>query len=145
VQHLQQAIAKDPSLGPAHEMLAQLTGQRPTGGTYGEAQGDTRIAAQNVSAPVYRQPSGVSWQPTQSPAMERPATQPPTSSSRYAPSPSNYNPAQVTGSGGAYSISDDIGPIQSDPAPGHTDWGAAESSPPASDSSSVEPLPPIEG
>ncbi len=133
VQHLQQAIAKDQSLGPAHAMLAQLTGQAPAG----EPTGDSRVAALPVSTPVYGQPSDVQWQPTQ----------PPTSTSQYAPAPTNQTPAQVSGSGGTYSISDDIGPIQSGPAPGHSDWGAA-TQPPTTGSpanAGVEPLPPIEG
>lgn len=139
VQHLQQAIAKDPTLGPAHEMLAQLMGQTPGGGAYSESPGEARVAAQQASAPVYRQPSDVQWQSTPSPAVERP--------SYYAPSPSDQAPSDVTGSGGTYHIGDDIGPIQSGPAPGHTLWGAADASSPSPSSGSptVEPLPPIEG
>ena len=141
VQHLQQAIAKDPSLGPAHAMLAQLTGQGPAGGgTAGQPQGDARVAAQQISTPIYRQPSDPQWQSSQSPvAVDR--------SSSYAPSPSDQAPSDATGSGGAYHVGDDIGPIQSGPAPGHTPWGAADASSPSPSTGTptVEPLPPIEG
>lgn len=142
VQHLQQAIAKDPSLGPAHEMLAQLMGQPPAGnGPYADASGDARVAAQPVSAPVYGSPSDVSWQPAPTPAGGQSAAQPAPSPSLYAPSQSDAPSAQVSESGGTYRISDDIGPIQPGPSAGRTDWGASTASTPAG----VEPLPPIEG
>ena len=142
ILHLQQAISRDPSLAPAHEMLAQLTGP-PQGQTpEGDPQGQSRLAAVPVSTPVYRQPSDVQWPPTQ----------PPTGYSQYAPSPSDQtpadqSPANATGSGGSYHIGDDIGPIQPGPAAGHSDWGAPTQSPTTAPpgGTGVEPLPPIEG
>jgi cytochrome c-type biogenesis protein CcmH/NrfG len=143
VQQLQLAIAKDPTLAPAQEMLAQLTGQQPQSGPAGES----RLAAQPVSTPIYR-PADVPWQPS---AAQQPASQP-SIQAPYATSPSDQTPAQVSGSGGSYTISDDIGPIPPGPATGYTDWGAPAPAPtsggPAAESptySGVEPLPPIEG
>jgi len=143
VQQLQLAIAKDATLAPAQEMLAQLTGQQPPTG----AAGDARLAAQPASAPIYR-PSDVSWQPS---AGQQPASQP-SIQAPYSTSPPEQTPANVTGSGGSYTISDDIGPIQPGPTTGRTDWGAPAQTPPAGGEadqspaySGVEPLPPIEG
>jgi tetratricopeptide (TPR) repeat protein len=116
VMHLQQAVSKDPSLGAAHDMLAQLMNQAAP--AY-QPQPETRVAAQPASTPIYRPQTDIQWQP-QSPAVEQPATQPQTETA-----------AQVSGSGGSYHIGDDIGPIR----PGEVE----------SASTGVEPLPPIEG
>ena len=126
ISHLQQAVAKDATLGPAHEMLAELmggSGAQPASAP----QPELRIAAQAVSAP-YRP------QAPQQPAVQQPITEP-------APR------ASVYGGGGDYTISDDVGPIQSaSPAPaygGQTNWGSEADATPAP-VSGIEPLPPLE-
>jgi hypothetical protein len=81
IGHLQQAVARDPNLGPAHEMLARLSGGAvqpaqttpPTGA-------DPRLVAQPVSAPLYRtgplpqqflSPPGIRRRRRQSSALQR--------------------------------------------------------------------------
>ncbi len=49
ISHLREAVAKDETLGPAHEMLAALTGTAAN-----TAQPEARIAAQPVSTPIYQ-------------------------------------------------------------------------------------------
>ncbi|MCI0359431.1 MAG: tetratricopeptide repeat protein [Planctomycetaceae bacterium] len=122
VMHLQQAVNRDPTLGPAHEMLAELMGTSNPGfaGQGFAGQGESRIAAQPVSTPIYRPQGDMQWQPQTQPQLApQPASQPPVSQS----------PAQIIGSGGSYHIGDDIGPIQ----------------PVETGRTGVEPLPPIEG
>jgi tetratricopeptide (TPR) repeat protein len=122
IAHLQQAVAKDGSLGPAHEMLAELTGAGAVPPA-GAPQPEMRIAAQPVSAP-YR--TAAPQQPISEPRPQ----------------------ASVYGGGGEYTISDDIGPIQGGatttaPYAGNTDWGNAADAKPAP-VSGIEPLPPLE-
>jgi tetratricopeptide (TPR) repeat protein len=71
ISHLQQAIAKDPSLSQAHEMLAQLGGHSGSSG-YASAPSETRIAAQPVSTPVYREPA-IAPEPQYQPPTQPPA------------------------------------------------------------------------
>ena len=129
VLHLQQAIARDTSLTPAQEMLAQLTGQAAP--AYAP-QPESRLAAQPVATPIYRQPSDLQWQPQASPALEPHAAQSP---------PAGVS-AQANGSGGTYHIGDEIGPIPANQAADRNAWGFGSDS---AASTGVEPLPPIEG
>jgi tetratricopeptide (TPR) repeat protein len=127
VSHLQQAIATDNTLGPAHEMLAALTGV-PAAQT-----ADTRLNAQPGSTPMYAPRS------TAGPAITQPAPQ--------------TNAAAGPYSGGTYNVSDDIGPIQpSEVAQPHsqspayggtTNWGTTTDAAPAP-VAGIEPLPPLE-
>jgi tetratricopeptide (TPR) repeat protein len=128
VAHLQQAIATDASLGPAHEMLAQLTGGAAA------QTADNRLQAQPVSTPLYGPRTA------EGPALSEPA---PRTSSNAGP----YS------GGNTYSVSDDIGPIQPSevmqpqtqaPAYGSTtNWGSSTEAAPAP-VAGIEPLPPIE-
>ena len=133
IAHLQQAVARDPTLGPAQDMLAQLSGASlpPAQATQTAPamQPDPRLAAQQISAPLYR-----TGPELQSPGQQ-PTTQPPAHS--------------IYGGGTSYSISDDIGPVQPS-APsgaaiygGGTTWGTDQEASPAP-VSGIEPLPPVE-
>jgi tetratricopeptide (TPR) repeat protein len=124
VMHLQQAVTKDPTLSPAHEMLAQLMGTAAP-------QGESRLAAQPVSTPIYRPQQDMQWQPQAQPYVApQPASQP----------PAGQSPAQAGGSGGAYHIGDEIGPIQ----PGET-GATVPGNTGTSEATGVEPLPPLDG
>ena len=131
IRHLQQAVSMDASLAPAHEMLAQLTGQSAPAL---EPQAGARIAAQSVSTPSFRNSSDFQWLPSQSDqqAIEPPASGAPVHSAPLAPS----------GSGGSYHVGDDIGPVQSEPT-----VQDGQATPPADSgaASGIELLPPIEG
>jgi tetratricopeptide (TPR) repeat protein len=134
ITHLRQALAKDATLGPAHEMLAELAGApaAPAG-----AQPETRIAAQPISTPLQQSPV------QQSPVQQSPTQQQPQAAPITEPAPQ----ASVYGGGGQYSISDDVGPIPgaaTTPAyGGNTEWGSEADASPAP-VSGIEPLPPLE-
>jgi tetratricopeptide (TPR) repeat protein len=135
IAHLQQAVARDPNLGPAQDMLAQLSGAGAEATP--PTQPDPRLAAQQISTPLYRT-GPAPEQPAQQPTTQPPTTQPPTT----------QPPVQsIYGGGSSYSISDEASSTHpsgsSTPVYGGTSWGSPQEASPAP-VSGIEPLPPVE-